>query len=153
MRRRGGAPSGSVDCDPVPAATVCGTAHGPQFPHLFKEGLSWPHPELPAALPGAESPPWPWPWPWPSACRQRRPLWGRPCTWSRPKEREPAAAAELHFTSGFFFFIPPHPPCSWLSFGKVLKSWKVEAVLPARGWAGWQPKPELGFDFIFSFSG
>lgn len=55
--RRGGVPSSRVDCDPVPAATECSTDTGhlfpspaPQFPHLYKEGLSWAHPELPAAL-------------------------------------------------------------------------------------------------------
>lgn len=64
------------------------------------------------------------------------------------------SAVSLHLTSGFSSFSsPPPPPLSCLGFGKVLKSWKVGAVLPARGWAGWQPKPELGFDFIFSFSG
>lgn len=57
------------------------------------------------------------------------------------------------FTLPAVFLHFPPSPCSCLSFRTALKSWKVGAVLPARGWAGWQPKPELGFDFIFSYFG
>lgn len=76
---------------------------------------------------------------------------GSPCRLGiDPRSSGSMPAASLPFTRGFSSFSSS--PCSCLSFGKVLKSWKVGAVLPARRWAGWQPKPELGFDFIFSFS-
>lgn len=50
----------------------------------------------------------------------------------------------------FFFLLLPLQLPQLRKSSEVMESW---GCAPSQARAGWQPKPELGFDFIFSFSG
>lgn len=142
----GGVPSGRIDCDPIPGppppAGACPAASAPGVLVCERRASTGP-PGSSFQFSLSKSGP-------ARACRGDRPSEGPALPpWSPPRARVCSGRA----ASLYQRVLLRSSPCSWLGFGKVLKSWKVGAVLPARGWAGWQPKPELGFDFIFSFSG